>query len=186
MRGCALGRFSFGHGGVEIADLVRHAHEFLDLARGHAAIPPPEPSPAVSKLSALSERATAIKLTPNCRALSRASEVGAERDTKVVAPKIATLTTISNEQRLEMTKNPSSELTPARKSAPIALSSALWRPTSSRASTIRPSRPHQAAPWTARVRRFSGWRSSSSSSAAPIAAGATGAGGRSFRRGEGI
>src|ERR1700729_4015071 len=32
MRGCALGRFPLGRGGVEIADLIGHAHEFVDLA----------------------------------------------------------------------------------------------------------------------------------------------------------
>ena len=69
---------------------------------------------------------------------------------------MAALATISNEQRLVMTKNPLSGATRARASAPIALSSALCRPTSSRDSRIFPSRPHHAAAWTARVSAIEG------------------------------
>ena len=112
MRGGALGRFPLGHGGVEIADLIGHAHEFVDLAGRQAANPPLASSFPSSKHKAWSRRATAITRTPNRRARSSASEVGAETDTSVPAPKIAALATISNEQRLVMTKNPLSGATP--------------------------------------------------------------------------
>ena len=69
-----------------------------------------------------------------------ASDVGAESATSVDAPKAAALATISNEQRLVMTTKPSvGRRRPSRSSAPISLSSALWRPTSSRTATIAPS-----------------------------------------------
>ena len=40
MRGDPLSRFPLGHGGVEIADLIGHAHESVDLAGRQAANPP--------------------------------------------------------------------------------------------------------------------------------------------------
>ena len=63
--------------------------------------------------SGWSERATAIRRMPKRWARSNASEVGAETETSVPAPKIATLATISNEQRLVMIKKPLSGATPA-------------------------------------------------------------------------
>ena len=60
MRGDALGRFLLGHDGVEIADLIGHAHEFVDLAGGQAANPPLASSVRSSNHSAWSPRATAI------------------------------------------------------------------------------------------------------------------------------
>src|SRR5260370_30714782 len=144
MRGDAVNRLALGHGGVEIADLIGHAREFFHLSRRHAANPPLASSRPLSKHSAPSARATAITLTPNWRARSSASDVGAESDTSVSAPNVAALATISKEQRLVMRKKPPSGAKPARARAPIALSSALCLPTSSRNKTIRPSRLHQA------------------------------------------
>src|SRR6202167_4560369 len=145
MRGGALDRFPIGHGGVELADLVRHAHKSLELAGAQAANPPLASSFPSSKHKAWSRRATAIRRTPKRRARSSASDVGADTETSVPAPKIAALATISNEQRLVMTKNPLSGAMALRASAPIVLSSALCRPTSSRTTTIAPSRPRHAA-----------------------------------------
>ena len=175
MRGGAFGRLLLGHGGVEIADLVGHANEFLDLVRAHAASPPSASFRAVAKQSAWSARATAIRVTPKARALSSASEVGAESDDQRARAENRRLgdhleRAAAGDEEEAVARRRS----PARQSAPIALSSALWRPTSSRTSTMRPSRAHQAAAWTARVSAFSGWRRSSSASAAPIAAGASG------------
>src|ERR1700734_3687292 len=46
MRGGARGRFPLWHGGVEVRDLIGHAHQFVDLAGRHAANPPlASPSP---------------------------------------------------------------------------------------------------------------------------------------------
>src|SRR3984885_10173903 len=151
MRGRALDSLALGHGSVELADLIGHAHQSVELAGGQAATPPLDSSFFSSKLKAWSRRATAITRTPKRRARSSASEVGADTETSVSAPKIAALATISNEHRLVMTKKPLSGARPARASAPIALSSALCRPTSSRTRTIAPSRRHHAAAWTARV-----------------------------------
>src|ERR1700688_3279878 len=136
MRGRALGRFLLGHGCVEVADLIGHAHKSVELAGGEAANPPLASSFSSLKHKAWSRRATAITRTPKRRARSSASEVGADTETSVPAPKIAALATISNEQRLVMTKNPLSGATPAREIAPIVLSSALCRPTSSRTRMI--------------------------------------------------
>ena len=66
------------------------------------------------KIVAWSARAIAISVTPLASARSMASEVGAESATSVDAPKIAALATISNEQRLVMTKKPSAGATPLR------------------------------------------------------------------------
>src|SRR6185437_3740872 len=151
MRSGSLDRLMLGHGGEIIANLIGHEHQFIELAGRHAANPPVAFSVPPSKHKAWSRRATATMRTPKRWARSSASEVGAETDTRVPAPKIAAFATISNEQRLVMTKKPLSGATPARASAPIALSSALCRPTSSRTRTIAPSGPHQAAAWTARV-----------------------------------
>src|SRR5208282_5636964 len=60
----AFGRLILGHGGVKVADLIGHTHEFVDLARRHAAQPPLCSSRSLKKLSALSARATAISETP--------------------------------------------------------------------------------------------------------------------------
>src|SRR6478735_9556432 len=151
VRSSAGSGFLLRHGGVKIADLIGHTRKFVELAGRHAASPPFAWSFPSSKHKAWSRRATATTRTPNRRARSSASEVGAETETRVLAPKIAVLATISNEQRLVMTKKPLSGATPARASAPIVLSRALCRPTSSRTKTIAPSCPHHAAAWTARV-----------------------------------
>src|SRR5271155_4561135 len=68
VRGGARDRFPFGHGGVEIRDLIGHAHKFVDLAARHAANPPLASSTPLSKESAWSPRATAIRRTPKRRA----------------------------------------------------------------------------------------------------------------------
>src|SRR5258707_6750850 len=125
MRGGAFGRFLLGHGCVEVADLIGHAHKSVELAGRQAAIPPLASSFSSLKHKAWSRRATAITRTPKRRARSNASEVGADTETSVPAPKIAALATISNEQRLVMTKNPSAGATPARASAPTGLSIAF-------------------------------------------------------------
>src|SRR3984957_3560347 len=174
MVGRAVHRLFVGHGFEIIADLIGHPDQLFDLAAAHAARSPAADRSACVKIVAWSPRAIAISVTPLACARSMASEVGAESATSVEAPKIAALATISNEQRLVMTKKPSAGATPLLMSAPINLSSALCRPTSSRKATIAPSRSHQAAPWTARVSALSGCLSSSACNAALTAAGSTG------------
>src|SRR3984957_1646492 len=119
MRGSARGRFPLGHGGVEIADLIGHAHKSVELAGGQAANPPLGSSFRPSKHKAWSRRATAIRRTPKRRARSSASDVGADTETSVLAPKMGAFGTISNDQRLVMTTSPLPASAPARASAPI-------------------------------------------------------------------
>src|ERR1700722_5404290 len=64
MRSDPLGRFPLGHGGVEIADLIGHAHKSIELACRHAANPPLASSFPPSKHKAWSRRATTIRRTP--------------------------------------------------------------------------------------------------------------------------
>src|SRR3954468_9353529 len=87
---------------------------------------------------------------PSARARSSASEVGAEIATTARAPNAPAFSIISNEQRLVMTMNPLPGSTLDRRSAPISLSRALCRPTSSRSAISRPSSSANAAAWTAR------------------------------------
>lgn len=123
-----------------------------------------------STSNAPSARATAISLTPSARARSIASDVGAETETSAGAPKIAAFSTISKEQRLVVSMKPSAAPIPARRHAPIVLSSALCRPTSSRTTSRSPRLSHQAAACVARVEAKIGCASSSSDSARAIAA----------------
>ena len=134
MRGGAFGRLLLGHGGVEIADLVGHAHEFLDLARRHAAIPPRASSCVVVEAQTPCRRGRRRSGRRRSLAPFRAPARSARRATPARPRRRSPpSTTISNEQRLVMRKNPFAALDAARaSSAPIALSSALCRPTSSR------------------------------------------------------
>ena len=77
--------------------------------------------------------------------------VGAETATSTGTPIIAVFCTISTETRLVRRTAPPDRGIPSRTNAPASLSSALWRPTSSRTAPI-PAEAHQkAAPCTARV-----------------------------------
>ena len=78
--------------------------------------------------------------TPTPARASSASEVGAEIETSVPAPNAAVLATISNEAAAGDDHKAVAGSDPPRSSAPISLSSALWRPTSSRATRMAPSR----------------------------------------------
>ncbi len=69
-----------------------------------------------------------------------------------------------------MSTKPVVRSVPASARAPISLSSALWRPTSSRTETISPSRETQAAPCTVRLKRFMICRFGNSRAALRIAA----------------
>ena len=113
--------------------------------------------------------------TPNFRALSeRERGRGRKRDQRRARRRSPPLATISKEQRLVMTKKPLSGSAPARQQRPISLSSALWRPTSSRTpKTRRRGRTMRRACDGAgqRVERLARSRSAS---AARIAGGATG------------
>ena len=80
--------------------------------------------------------------------------VGAETVTSAPTPKVADFCTSSKLQRLVMMTKPVERSVPVSASTPISLSSALWRPTSSRTWTISPSRLAHAAPCTVRLKRF--------------------------------
>ena len=88
-------------------------------------------------------------------------------------PAIIAFCAISTEQRLVITHTPSANDSPALSPAPISLSSALCRPTSSRASSTAPSAVAQPAACTAPVARFSACRPPSSAIARWIAADVT-------------
>ena len=75
-------------------------------------------------------------------------------------------------QRLVMMTKPVVRSVPASASAPMSLSSALWRPTSSRTSTMSPASVAQAAPCTVRLKRFMVCRLGSSAAALRMAAAA--------------
>ena len=84
----------------------------------------------------------------------RARLVGADIDTRCGTPAAAAFCTISNEQRLVSTTKVSAAGTPARAMAPINLSRALWRPTSSLTSRMFPAGSQAAAAWTEWLTRF--------------------------------
>ena len=86
-----------------------------------------------------------------------AIDVGSEIVTRRVAPARTAFSTISYEQRAVERMNPAAGSCPARASAPISLSRALCRPTSSRARTIVPSKAANAAACAAPVALVSGW-----------------------------
>ncbi len=84
--------------------------------------------------------------------------VGAEMAASTAIPARAVFCTISKLARLVTTTKPLSAGTPSCATAPISLSSALWRPTSSRTVRSTPSRSAQPAAWTAPVARCRCWR----------------------------
>src|SRR5579864_6651996 len=86
------------------------------------------------KTSKPSGLATAIRVTPAASAVRTASAVGAEMAIRIGAPMAAVFCTISTETRLVSTTAPSRGTKSALAAAPASLSSALWRPTSSRTS----------------------------------------------------
>ena len=91
------------------------------------------------------------------------SAVGAEMVAKAPMPASAHFCTSSKLQRLDIKTNPSRKFTFDFASAPINLSSALCRPTSSRDSRIVPSAEHQAAACTVRFTAFIGCHCGSAS-----------------------
>src|SRR5579863_6737082 len=93
----------------------------------------------------------AISVMPAASAIRTASAVGAETATITVAPIAAVFCTISMETRLVSNTTPSSTDVFSSASAPASLSSALWRPTSSRNATMPRPGIQKAAACTARV-----------------------------------
>mgnify|MGYP004722700507 CR=1 FL=1 len=108
----------------------------------------------LAKTVTVSRRAIATSVTSSASARAMASDVGAEMATSVRAPKVAAFSTISNEHRLVMTTKPEAGSTPRLTSPPLSLSRALWRPTSSRRSTISPARLAPAPPRPAPAATF--------------------------------
>jgi len=78
----------------------------------------------------------ATSVIPAAFAIRTASAVGAETDTITDAPIAALFCTISTEIRLVRRMIPSLAATGSSANAPASLSSALWRPTSSRKATM--------------------------------------------------
>ena len=115
----------------------------------------------------------ATTVNPAASAVSSASEVGAETATIIGARIAAAFCTISTETRLVSSTAPPAPFRPARASAPANLSSALWRPTSSRTATRPSPGVQKAAAWTARVRAFSACAAVSDAIAAGMSSGAT-------------
>ena len=89
-------------------------------------------------------------------ASSRASAVGAETVTSAPMPNVTDFCTSSKLQRLVISTNPDAGSVLFCAKAPISLSRAVWRPTSSRTSRISPSCETHAAPCTVRLSRFIG------------------------------
>src|SRR3984957_14928454 len=118
MVGRAVHRLFVGHGFEIIANLIGHPDQLFDLAAAHAARSPAADRSACVKIVAWAPPAIAISGPPLASPRSMASGVGAESATSVEAPKIAALATISNEQRLVMTKKPSAGAKPAMMKAP--------------------------------------------------------------------
>src|SRR5579883_1917082 len=110
--------------------------------------------PGWVKISKPSARATATSVMPAASAIRTASAVGAETATITGAPSVAAFCTISTETRLVRSTMPSLAETLASASAPHSLSSALWRPTSSRKATMPCGAVQNAAACTARVSRL--------------------------------
>lgn len=107
--------------------------------------------PGWVKISNPSPRAMAARVMPAASAIRTASAVGAETATMTAAPIAAVFCTISTETLLVSSTMPSSVEITACASAPASLSSALWRPTSSRRATVPRPGIQNAAACTARV-----------------------------------
>src|SRR5262245_5024862 len=125
-------------GAEEGLDVVGHLHEAFGI-RFH------------EYTTWLVPRAKPISAMPQSRAMRMARPVGAEIAASRGMPTVAAFCTISLLARLVMMANPSPKESFCRAIAPISLSSALWRPRSSRASTSVPSCPAHAAACTAPV-----------------------------------
>src|SRR5215813_10849935 len=119
-------------GGEEVGDLVGHVDEALGLHRA------PRMRWGWVTTRTLSGRARATRVSPESSAMRRARAVGAEMATRTGMPTAAAFCTISTLQRLVMRAKPAAASRPRQAMAPISLSSALWRPTSSRTSWICP------------------------------------------------
>ena len=99
-----------------------------------------------------SPRTKPTSVRPARRAAWTASAVGALTATSEPKPAAQAFCTISTEARpLTNSPRPVAGSSPASSIAPTTLSTALWRPTSSRVSSTVPSRSKAAAAWTAPV-----------------------------------
>ena len=85
-------------------------------------------------------RKAAARVTPAASAARTASSVGEDAAAMTGAPARADFKTISTEHRLVRQIAPADMSWPSRINAPISLSSALWRPMSSRTATRAPVR----------------------------------------------
>src|SRR6185312_1263598 len=165
MVGNAVDGLVAGIGGEEAGDLVRHVNHVLRLHWSAACIAWVMRSGWVTTRT-LSGRASATSVRLQASATRPARAVGAEMATSTGMPAAAAFCTISTLQRLVMRAKPSAASRPRQAMAPISLSSALWRPTSSRANWIRPALFTQAAAWTERVSWLTACCRGSSASAA--------------------
>ena len=86
-------------------------------------------------------------MTPDWPARSTANDDGADTAASTGTPAITAFWVISNDAR-PLTSNtlPLNGIRPASTAQPITLSTALWRPTSSRTASTAPSGPNSAAP----------------------------------------
>src|SRR5262245_36425955 len=123
-------------GAEEGLDVVGHLHEAFGI-RFH------------EYTTWLVPRAKPISAMPQSRAMRMARPVGAEIAASSGTPTVAAFCTISLLARLVMIAKPSWEERLPCAMAPISLSSALWRPRSSRTSSSVPSGRPQAAAVTA-------------------------------------
>ncbi len=98
-----------------------------------------------------------------------ARAVGAEMATSIATPAMAVFSTISYEQRLVTRMKALAGSSPSVRAAPISLSRAQCRPTSSRTSRILPDASAHAAACMARVAWPSAWPPSRASKARWIA-----------------
>ena len=111
------------------------------LPTGRRPAPPRAAASRAPTSMASGQARTTISRSPAAVARSIARPVGAETVTKVGQPASAAFSTSSNEHRDESSVKPPSQQSPPRSIAPISLSKALWRPTSSRTMRIAPSAP---------------------------------------------
>src|SRR6266850_8202745 len=105
----------------------------------------------LAKTSKPSSRATAMRVIPASSAVRTASAVGADIETRTDAPIVAAFCTISTETRLVRRTKPACVERFACAKAPLSLSIAFWRPTSSRTNSNPFRGDQKAAAWTARV-----------------------------------